>query len=28
VSVQNPQGAPENGEIGQRIIGLLVEDLK
>jgi outer membrane protein assembly factor BamC len=28
VSVQNLQGAPENGEIGQRIIGLLVEDLK
>ena len=28
VSVQNGQGAPENGEAGQRIVRLLVEDLK
>ena len=28
VSVQNAQGGPENGAVGQRIVGLLVEDLK
>lgn len=28
VSVQNAQGAPENGEAGQRIVALLVQDLK
>ncbi len=28
VSVQNAQGGPENGEVGQRIVGLLIEDLK
>jgi outer membrane protein assembly factor BamC len=28
VTVQNSQGAPEGGEIGQRIVALLVEDLK
>lgn len=28
VSVLNSQGAPETGEVGQRIIALLVEDLK
>jgi outer membrane protein assembly factor BamC len=28
VSVQNSQGGPEAGEIGQRIVALLVEDLK
>jgi outer membrane protein assembly factor BamC len=28
VSVLNPEGAPENGDIGQRIVSLLVEDLK
>jgi len=28
VSVLNAQGAPENSEIGQRIVALLVEDLK
>ncbi|MES2956666.1 MAG: outer membrane protein assembly factor BamC [Pseudomonadota bacterium] len=28
VSVQNAQGGPENGAVGQRIAGLLVEDLK
>ncbi len=28
VTVQNGQGAPENGEAGQRIVKLLVEDLK
>jgi outer membrane protein assembly factor BamC len=28
VSVQDAQGAPENGEVGKRIVGLLVEDLK
>jgi outer membrane protein assembly factor BamC len=28
VSVQNAQGAPENGAVGQRIVGLLVDDLK
>jgi outer membrane protein assembly factor BamC len=28
ITVQNSQGAPEAGEIGQRIVALLVEDLK
>jgi outer membrane protein assembly factor BamC len=28
VSVQNAQGGPENSAVGQRIVGLLVEDLK
>jgi len=28
VSVQNAQGGPENGAVGQRIVGLLVDDLK
>jgi outer membrane protein assembly factor BamC len=28
VSVQNTQGGPENGPVGQRIVGLLVDDLK
>jgi len=28
VSVLNPQGAPETGEVGQRIVALLLEDLK
>ena len=28
VSVQNAQGGPENGAVGQRIIALLVDDLK
>jgi outer membrane protein assembly factor BamC len=28
VSVQNSQGAPESGEAAQRIVALLVEDLK
>lgn len=28
VTVQNSQGAPENGEAGQRIVKLLIEDLK
>jgi outer membrane protein assembly factor BamC len=28
VSVQDAQGAPENGEVGKRIVALLVEDLK
>jgi outer membrane protein assembly factor BamC len=28
VAVLNGQGAPEGGEVGQRIVGLLVEDLK
>ena len=28
ISVQNAQGGPENGTVGQRIAGLLVEDLK
>jgi outer membrane protein assembly factor BamC len=28
VTVQNPQGAPESGEIAQRIVALLVDDLK
>ena len=28
VTIQNGQGAPENGEAGQRIVKLLVEDLK
>jgi outer membrane protein assembly factor BamC len=28
VSVLNSQGAPDNGEIAQRIVGLLVDDLK
>jgi outer membrane protein assembly factor BamC len=28
VSVQNAQGAPENGPVGQRIAALLVDDLK
>ena len=28
VSVQDTQGAPENGEVGKRIVALLVEDLK
>ncbi len=28
VSVQNAQGGPENGSVGQRIVALLVEDLK
>jgi outer membrane protein assembly factor BamC len=28
VSVLNSQGAPETGEVGQRIVALLVEDLK
>jgi outer membrane protein assembly factor BamC len=28
VSVQNSQGAPESSAVGQRIVGLLVEDLK
>jgi len=26
--VQNAQGAPENGPVGQRIAALLVDDLK
>lgn len=28
VTVQNTQGAPENSEVGQRIVALLVDDLK
>lgn len=28
VSVQNAQGGPENGAVGQRIVALLVDDLK
>jgi outer membrane protein assembly factor BamC len=28
VTVLNPQGQPENGEAGKRIVGLLAEDLK
>ena len=28
VSVQNAQGAPESGSVGQRIVSLLVDDLK
>jgi outer membrane protein assembly factor BamC len=28
VSVENTQGAPENGPVGQRIVALLVDDLK
>ena len=28
VTVQNSQGAPEAGDVGQRIVGLLVDDLK
>ncbi len=28
VSVQNAQGGSQNGAVGQRIVGLLVEDLK
>jgi outer membrane protein assembly factor BamC len=28
VSVQNSQGGPENGAVGQRIVALLVDDLK
>ena len=28
VAVQNAQGGPENGTVGQRIVGLLVEELK
>jgi len=28
VSVQNAQGGPENSAVGQRIVALLVEDLK
>ncbi len=28
VTVQNAQGAPENGEAGQRIVALLLDDLK
>ena len=28
VSVQNAQGAPENGDVGRRIVALLVEDLR
>ena len=28
VMVQNAQGGPENGSVGQRIVGLLVDDLK
>ena len=28
VSVQNAQGGPESGPVGQRIVGLLVDDLK
>jgi outer membrane protein assembly factor BamC len=28
VAVQDAQGAPENGEVGKRIVALLVEDLK
>lgn len=28
VSVQNAQGGPENGTVGQRIVSLLVDDLK
>jgi len=28
VTVLNPQGQPENGDAGKRIVGLLAEDLK
>jgi len=28
VTVQNSQGAPENSEVGQRIVALLVDELK
>ena len=28
VAVQSSQGAPENGEVGQRIVALLVDELK
>ena len=28
VSVLNSQGGPENGSTGQRIVGLLLDDLK